>query len=570
MTSEQLPMRLGYAQNIPLLADPEPTIMASRVNQALCDEMERGRVHGCGSIEGGYWVSPTRRTRINLHTGFPPATPQVLCGGPLNAYPLGDPLIESYMAVEPGNNCWWQQTPFIYLTASLGGRCPGDVVNELGVSVREYQQAEVLAEKFHLNGRWGAPNRLKKPSNWHENFSSLTFIGDQGLTRWVFDADGREQYVVECFNTHDGMLVLPACYLNRAGFGGPRRVFFPPEENIAVWYQRGVDHSVRDVLLSANPHFVLNAPLAPAAAAGCLPGGAASVAKTDMSTLRNRRVWLVFNYLDSLDVAAAVAMAARLRHEYINPEIVFHHGSTADMRHVGLKELCDAAGMSGIFIPEELRSDYLGDLTETAKEYHPQVLVENLICAGETTSVKVLNMPPLEAARRLAKFFCGTGNMAIFTGSEPLAKLKDLPGKKLRCNFLRRAPEERLTLFNRLTEGVKIVIIASGEFLTKYTDSCCEVLRSCAGRQIGVVLVARDPLPERLADMVSRDLTMTDEDRRGNSSVLAEGDDAWRMIPDAARLQKLTEDEKKQYCPATQPSLYVPRREAARLETAMS
>ena len=85
-----------------------------------------------------------------------------------------------------------------------------------------------------------------------------------------------------------------------------------------------------------------------------------------------------------------------------------------------------------------------------------------------------------------------------------------------------------------------------------------------------MVLVARDPLPERLADMVSRDLTMTDEGRRGNSSVLAEGDDAWRMIPDAANLQKLTEDEKKQYCPATQPSLYVPRREAARLETAMS
>ena len=66
---------------------------------------------------------------------------------------------------------------------------------------------------------------------------------------------------------------------------------------------------------------------------------------------------------------------------------VVHGGSTANMRHVGLKELCDAAGMSGIFIPEELRSDYLGDLTETAKEYHPQVLVENLICAGETTSV---------------------------------------------------------------------------------------------------------------------------------------------------------------------------------------
>ena len=348
-----LPIKLAIRGYIPHLADSEPIIRASRVDQVECDEMERGRLHGCGSIENGAWVSPARTSRMNLNKGFDLSQAQIAPGTSLNRYPGGEPLIEAGWPPMPVNGTPQFAVPFPYLSASIGGRSGLDTVDFFNISNMEYRQAEALAVKFGLNGKWGCANRLPEDHHWHEDHSTLTFVGDNCFYTPVYAADNQPQYIVELFNMPEGTLILPACYFRRSGFWGPRRVFSPPEENIAIWYNRKIDDSVRDIVISANPYFVMNCIKAEATAVGCLPGGASSVATTDISTLRSRHVRQVCNPEDRLDLETTVKMTARLRHEYITPEIVFHEGTTERFFKADLGELCYMARGHNIFIPEE-------------------------------------------------------------------------------------------------------------------------------------------------------------------------------------------------------------------------
>ena len=563
MKSEHLPIKFAFMGVIPHLADSEPIITASRVNQALCDEMERGRLHGCGSIENGCWISPSRMVRINLHRGFDLMQAQIMPGNPLNRYPGGDPLIEAGCPPLSINGIPQFDVPFLYLSASIGGRSGCEIVDCFNINDREHRQAAALAAKFGLNGKWGAANRLHGEHHWREDLSTFTTVGDNFAQYLVFDANGQPQYIVELLDTLQGTLILPACYLRRSGFWGPRRVFFPPEENIAIWYNRKIDNSIHDIVISANPYFVMNCAFVETTAAGCLPGGASSVPKTDISTLRSRHVGLVCNPEDRLDLETTVKMTARLRHEYITPEIVFHEGTTERFVSVNLEALCDAASRHDIFIPEELRRDYLGDVTVVVKDYVSSPIVENLVYSREATFIHAQNLPPYAILTAITGIPAIGESSAIFVGDEPPLKLKDLTGKIMRCDFLQRPPEEHLPLFGKLTAGVRTVVIANNELISKHTDTCVDILRSCAADGRGVIFVSRASLPGRLADMVSRELTAFVDDQDAGACVIADHNavKAWKIDRASDVMAELSDNAAGKYLTATIPSSYNPGRQ---------
>ena len=558
-----LPIKFAFMGAIPHLLDAGPIIRVSRVDQAECDEMERGRLHGCGSIENGDWVSPARTSRMKLNKGFDLAQAQIAPCTILNRYPGGEPLIEAGWPPMPVNGTPQFAVPFPYLSASIGGRSCLDTVDFFNISDMEYRQAEALAVKFGLNGKWGCANRLPGDHHWHEDHSTLTFVGDNCFYTPVYAADNQPQYIVELFNMPEETLILPACYLRRSGFWGPRRVFFPPEENIAIWYNRKIDDSVRDIVISANPYFVMNGIEAETTAAGCLPGGASSVPKTDISTLRSRHVGLVCNPEDRLDLETTVKMTARLRHEYITPEIVFHEGTTERFVSVNLEALCDAASRHDIFIPEELRRDYLGDVTVVVKDYVSSPIVENLVYFREATFIHAQNLPPYAILTAITGIPAIGESSAIFVGDEPPLKLKDLTGKIMRCDFLQRPPEEHLPLFGKLTAGVRTVVIANNELISKHTDTCVDILRSCAADGRGVIFVSRASLPGRLADMVSRELTAFVDDQDAGACVIADHNavKAWKIDRASGVMEKLPDSVAGKYLTATTPSSYNPGRQ---------
>lgn len=560
MKSEHLPIKFALMSDIPHLVDAEPIIRASRVNQAECDEMERGRFHGCGSIENGDWVSPARTSRMKLNKGFDLAQAQIAPDTILNRYPGGEPLIEAGWPPMPVNGTPNFDVPFLYLSASIGGRSCLDTVDFFNISDMEYRQAESLAVKFGLNGKWGCANRLPGDHHWHEDRSTLTFVGDNCFYTPVYAADNQPQYIVELFNMPEGTLILPACYLRRSGFWGPRRVFFPPEENIAIWYNRKIDDLVRDIVISANPYFVMNCIKAEATAVGCLPGGASSVATTDISTLRSRHVRQVCNPEDRIDLETTVKMTARLRHECIASEIIFHEGTTERFFKADLGELCYMARGHNIFIPEELRPEYLGDVTAVVKDYVSSPIVENLVYYREATFIHAQDMPPYAILAAITGISAIGENSAVFVGDEPPLKLKDLRGKIMRCDFLRRAPEEHLPLFRKLTAGAGVIIIANSELISKHTDICADILRACVADGRGVILVSKEQLPDRLADMISHELTATADDQDAGVCIVADHSavKAWKIDRAGGIMVELPDNVAGKYLTATNQSFYVP------------
>jgi len=560
MKSNYLPIKLIIRGFIQCLVDSELIITASRVDQALCDEMERGRFHGCGSIENGDWVSPARTSRMKLNKGFDLEQTQIVLGAILNRYPGGEPLIEAGWPPMPVNGTPQFAVPFPYLSASIGGRSGLDTVDFFNISDMEYRQAEALAEKFGLNGKWGYANRLSGDHLWHEDFSKLTFVGDNCFCTPVFAVDNQPQYIVEVFNMPEGVLPLPACYLRRSDFPGPRRDFFPPEKDIAIWYNRKIDDSVRDVVISANPFFVMNCIESETTAAGCLPGGASSVAKTDISTLRSRHVRQVCNPEDRIDLETTVKMTARLRHECIASEIIFHEGTTERFFKADLGELCYMARGHNIFIPEELRPEYLGDVTAVVKDYVSSPIVENLVYYREATFIHAQSLPPHAILAAITGIPVVGKNSAVFVGDEPPLKLKDLRGKIMRCDFLRRASEEHLPLFRKLTAGAGVIIIANSELILEHTDICADILRACVADGRGVILVSKKQLPDRLADMISHELTATADVQDAGVCIVADHSavKAWKIDRAGGIMVELPDNVAGKYLTATSQSSYVP------------
>ena len=134
---------------------------------------------------------------------------------------------------------------------------------------------------------------------------------------------------------------------------------------------------------------------------------------------------------------------------------------------------------------------------------------------------------------------------------------KALSRLAMRCPTL---PMPRMQAVRQLTTGVRTVIIADHDLLSKHTESCCEILRSCATDGRGVILIDREPLPACIAEMVSREFHASFEADRPGMVVISEafGTEAWRI--DSGKMQALPDSEKQKHLPAMTQSSYDPGR----------
>ena len=142
-------------------------------------------------------------------------------------------------------------------------------------------------------------------------------------------------------------------------------------------------------------------------------------------------------------------------------------------------------------------------------------------------------------------------------------KLKALRGEIKRCDFLQRPPEEHLPLFGKLTAGVRAIVIANSELISKHTDTCADILRACAADGRGVILVSKTPLPDRLADMVSRELTASADDQDAGTCIIADHNaiKAWKIDRTGGVMEELPSNVAGKYLPATTQSSYAPGRQ---------
>ena len=506
-------------------------IQASRVDQAICDEAEAGRIHGNGIIDAGVWIFNNGFDRIHLHQGYRGTWGRRCLALPLDHFAGGEPLIENHVLgtthVVNGLNFWLTQ--FLYLRASILQQILGFSQDHLGMYDIEYGQAVALGGIWGLTGNWGDKNRLGYVGYWHDDDSLLTTDGDTyGDTYLVNDARGIPQYAVLSVATLDGTLLLPYRYLKRVGFWGPRRVFFPPEENIAIWFKQKIDANVKNIILTDNfsSNFSRNV-IKGSTVIGCLPGSTASVNKTDISTLRGRECWIpIFGINDCHEVEFAVSLAARLRREYQNPHIVCSKGNLDFPRPVdiGLSELCQLAVKHKIFVPEELRGEYLGDLTDTIAKYVPSPIIDKVLNAGEIVRIAESDIPSLLLATHIAKqlkqgrnifgkFWCVPGPQQsafiIDRGSARIvAQYPPLDGVKVRdCSFIDFKSDERVKAFFALVGSARVVIITASELIAESSDFCLEILHQCINRNIAVIVFPDAELVPKLNRMVSRTFT---------------------------------------------------------------
>ena len=133
----------------------------------------------------------------------------------------------------------------------------------------------------------------------------------------------------------------------------------------------------------------------------------------------------------------------------------------------------------------------------------------------------------------------------------------------MRCDFLRRAPEEHLPLFRKLTAGAGVIIIANSELISKHTDICADSLRACVADGRGVILVSKEQLLDRLADMISHELTATADDQDAGVCIVADHSavKAWKIDRVSGVMAELSDNVAGKYLTATTPSSYIPGRQ---------
>ena len=151
-----------------------------------------------------------------------------------------------------GTGDWLTQFP--YLRASVFQRLRTFDIDLFGISDVEYQQADALGGAWGLTCNWGDKNRLEGQHHWHDDDSWITTDGDRsGYSCLVSDPRGIPQYALELIYTASGNFLLPYRYLKRPGYQGARRVFFPPEDDIAIWYVQQPNANTKNIILTANP-----------------------------------------------------------------------------------------------------------------------------------------------------------------------------------------------------------------------------------------------------------------------------------------------------------------------------
>lgn len=548
-------------------------IQASRVDQALCDEAEHGRIHGSGVAVAGCWMLPNGRVRIHLNRGFQLAARPQIGGHLFDFFSGGQPLIEGNTllgGIRPLNGDIGGAL-FLYLWASAGADT-WNTHDMFGLILAEYTQAATLGAQWKLSGDWGDRNRLSRESNWHEDVSLLTTNGDsRGSWYRVDDAAGKPQYAVEILSLGSYRYLLPFRYLKRAGFTGPRRVFFPPEENIAIWYLRPPNEGISNIILTASPDLMLlNANMSTDALIGCLPGGISSISKTDITTLKGKRCWIpVFSENNKQEVEFAVKLSTRLRQEYMIPHIAVLGEN--GLKDAPLEILVKLAEKHKIAVPRELQSEFLGDLTQAIANYIPTPIIDGMLNTGELMLVHERELPPFLMAAHIAKQLNAGEN--VFGSFWPIAaKLRTLTiidqtqlsfaaryrpaGSVMNCDFLNLPEDDRMKVFRTLLADAQVVIIAASELICDHPTDCLEVIQVCLAKQISVIILVDADLPAKLLRMISKKVITSRIAGKSNLAIALADDEATSSIEvefnaEGALLtaRLLSEEEREQVAP---------------------
>ena len=399
--------------------------------------------------------------------------------------------------------------------------------DSLNITDAEYQQAQALGGKWGLSGKWGDRNRLAE-GNWYRDDSLLTTDADSNAAAFgICDDKGLPQYPIGLFQTNMGTVLLSWLYLKRIGFPGARRVFFTPEEDIAIWgIETIAKYNITDFILAHDIGMVVHYPDGiETTAFGCIPGGVSAVNKSNFSPLRGKRVWpVLIDPLDKDEVNFVIKAAAELRKKRIDFSCVQITGdynkdycylqekcfwgtelTNWQATELSIPDLRELARKHNISIPDELCSDYLGDITELVNIREDVPVVQGLFNLGEVVVLNIRDreITPILTGHFANAFSAGTDIFPTlwengkFMTSVFVNDVADENAKYLRksgvriCDtrFIEAKPEERLNDFRAVIGDSKVVIFAASG-LWKYPELSRETLRWCRSHNISAVILS--------------------------------------------------------------------------------
>ena len=361
------------------IRDAEMIITLSQINQALCDEAEARRIHGCGSFRNGCWVSDNGQYFICLNrewrncNGFVPYS----LGG--LSHISGQPCIvwsgwsPQYQNHTEGWNTQWPYLrmsagviPFSNVLRSIGGATP----DEINIAV-------TLCQKFALSGCWGGANQVAADSRWKEDKSLLNIPIDASWKRFeVKNSQGVPVHNVIVQRQDDTVIILPEVILRRPEFGA-RRVFWLSEKtHYPISSGKGVSGIV-NVTLSLPKDGLLSDDLFL-----CYPGGAKAVDICDLTLIRLAKKvnLLILNKQGLEGWKFAKRFAARLQKEGIGFSIKLLTGYQSKV--LSLKKFRKHLCKLGLTILAELSDDFAGQLN-TYMEHRRRDLIPGILGKGE-------------------------------------------------------------------------------------------------------------------------------------------------------------------------------------------
>ena len=485
-------------------------IAASRVDQALCDEAERGNPHG-GFMYNGSWYTDDCMFKNNVSIpyycyfdyNFQNSPPQIC---------VHDVFNSTYIPTR----FEFIRRKFVYLAMSMYNcilRKTPEEQNEIAK-----QQIKNLCAKFELDGKWGSKNWYHDDSDWYEDLSLMTTWADNNAKESisVMDHNGDINYNLEIISYLDGELVLPYCYLRKENVCTPRLFYAPPEDNIAIWYKNMPMKDTKEVVLTRN-HILMQYLSEMGVVIGCLPGDTPSIKKTALNTLRGRKVHVII--VDENDVAEvnfAITLADKLRKEYIEVDIIRLTSTGAYV--IDTPDLVALARKHDIFFPERLRSDYYGDITLRIKREEVKPLIHNVINADEAIFINTSNASKHLLASHIATKLGQGVNVfeqnwvveqphksAVFIDqiSKRCQEYYKSCDKICDCRFIEVSKDERMQHFAQAVGDAKVVLINSQDLIYLNTDICKEVIGKCLRKDIAVLLFGSEPLSVKLRELVS-------------------------------------------------------------------
>ncbi len=499
---------LAQIHPLPLLR-AEPLILASRVNQALCDEAEYGRIHGTGTFYNDCWALPDGQTLLSLKQCCNTRGNQIVLRNPVEAIPGSEPLVTRYGCSGALNGTSLFNTPFPYLRMSAG--MPSEPCDAFGLTETEHLQMRSFGAKWDLTGNWGGRNMLPD-SNWHMDASALTTPGDW----WVQDVHGGVQYAIKRIELPHGKLFVPIAYLKKVNVVAPRIVYFSPGNNIAIWYRQVPFCVTRSIMLVYDPDIMLSIEGIDDFAIGCIPGGCSAIGKTDLSSLKNREINVYLqNANDADEVKFMVTLVARLRREFISSRLWMQESNT--VAELSIAKLREIAVQHEVMIPQELGVEYLGVLTETLENYTCEPVIDAVLNAGEVISLQFndSSVSWLLLAHFSKSFIAGT-NILSDTWPVKAGKTLTIINSAHVASIAPYSPAGRIqdgekitdkALFSEIVKTVRVVLIADPVFINQ--DICADFIQFCQRQKCAVILFSAEELPIKLKRLLSRNISVS-------------------------------------------------------------